>query len=389
MFCPRSCRLIRTCVAVVLVGAFAISHLFAAPATFTGLGDLPHYDFESYATDVSADGSIVVGNSNGPYRWTRESGMIALPAMLSEARAITADGSKIIGSGYRGVDLDGPSEVITSWTEATGVVDLYVDYFWRYQFFASDVSADGQVVVGTNGSFDTPSAFQWFPTGLLNLGSTLDWGVESYAPAVSADGSVVVVSTGGSAARPENQPRSYVWTEATGLIDLGLASGFMGAHQATDITPDGRIIVGWRSTGIGSELFRWSEETGMVGIIDSSGQPTAVSSDGDTIVGSTYKHIYLESEYRWKVVQEAFVWTPHGGMENLQKKLISSGATGLDGWQLSEPTAISADGRTIVGNGINPFGQREAWIATLPVPEPSTVLLLLAATTGFCPRMFR
>jgi len=46
----------------------------------------------------------------------------------------------------------------------------------------------------------------------------------------------------------------------------------------------------------------------------------------------------------------------------------------VDGWTLTEVADISADGRTVVGMGINPAGQEEAWMAT--VPEPSTLVLL-------------
>jgi hypothetical protein len=51
-------------------------------------------------------------------------------------------------------------------------------------------------------------------------------------------------------------------------------------------------------------------------------------------------------------------------------------AYGLDltGWTLTSCTAVSGDGMTIVGNGTNPQGNREAWIAT--IPEPTTILLL-------------
>jgi len=41
---------------------------------------------------------------------------------------------------------------------------------------------------------------------------------------------------------------------------------------------------------------------------------------------------------------------------------------------LTEATAISDDGRVIIGNGINPDGNFEAWRAVL-VPEPSAALL--------------
>ena len=80
---------------------------------------------------------------------------------------------------------------------------------------------------------------------------------------------------------------------------------------------------------------------------------------------------------RW--AREAFLWTSDGGMQNLRELLIAGGATGLTGWRLTQASAISADGRTIVGSGRNPAGNPEAWAAT--IPEPST--LTLAALSSF------
>ena len=56
-------------------------------------------------------------------------------------------------------------------------------------------------------------------------------------------------------------------------------------------------------------------------------------------------------------------------MQNLRDLLIANGATGLDGWILTEALSISADGQTLVGNGVNPLGQTEAWLATLTIDE--------------------
>ena len=47
----------------------------------------------------------------------------------------------------------------------------------------------------------------------------------------------------------------------------------------------------------------------------------------------------------------------------------------LTGWDLETAMAISYDGLTFVGYGVNPYGCEEAWVAT--VPEPATLLLLV------------
>jgi hypothetical protein len=54
----------------------------------------------------------------------------------------------------------------------------------------------------------------------------------------------------------------------------------------------------------------------------------------------------------------------------------------LDGWMLYNPTGISSDGRTIVGYGLNPFNQTEAWIAVIPEPTALPLLPLLSLSLG-------
>ena len=52
----------------------------------------------------------------------------------------------------------------------------------------------------------------------------------------------------------------------------------------------------------------------------------------------------------------------------------------LGGWKLTDATGISADGQVIVGDGISPDGQTEAWMAI--VPEPGTALLVALGSLG-------
>ena len=68
-------------------------------------------------------------------------------------------------------------------------------------------------------------------------------------------------------------------------------------------------------------------------------------------------------------------------MRSLREVLIDL-AVGpvLSGWTLLAATGVSDNGVTIVGHGINPSGESEAWIAV--VPEPSTALLLGLGIAG-------
>ena len=83
---------------------------------------------------------------------------------------------------------------------------------------------------------------------------------------------------------------------------------------------------------------------------------------------------------------EAFVWDAINGMQSVRVLLADSGID-LTGWQLQMSTGISADGRTIAGQGINPSGLNESWIAT--IPEPSTALLLGIGLTGLAAKRRR
>ena len=104
---------------------------------------------------------------------------------------------------------------------------------------------------------------------------------------------------------------------------------------------------------------------------------SGVSADGSVIVGGS------TSASGW----EAFLWTSGGGMQSLRDLLIAGGVTGLTDWSSLGATGVSADGRTIVGGGINPSGNHEGWIAT--IPEPSSLALALVGLTALVGRQQR
>ena len=104
-----------------------------------------------------------------------------------------------------------------------------------------------------------------------------------------------------------------------------------------------------------------------------SGHASGVSADGSVVVG-----VGASSSGG-----EAFVWDETNGMRALIQILADQGID-MTGWNLKGATGISADGLTIVGSGINPLGNYEAWIAT--IPEPGTATLLALGIAGIAAR---
>jgi uncharacterized membrane protein len=134
------------------------------------------------------------------------------------------------------------------------------------------------------------------------------------------------------------------------------------------------VTVGFSSSGRASngEAVRW-DASGIHPLTDSPGPFTSVangiSGNGSIIVGR---------ESFSSTLDEAFVWDPLGGLQNLRLYLTARGVD-LTGWHLNEATAISEDGSTVVGFGTDPAGNAEGWVAVLP--EPACPLAMAALAT--------
>ena len=295
-----------------------------------GLGDLPGGPFMSDASDVSGDGTTVVGRSASSsqagsyeaFRWTAPGPMMGLgdfgaPTPRSRAQAVSHDGSVVVGFGHAGHAFDRKP---FAWTATGGMVQL------------ED------------------------PAGVMTHGQAFD---------VSADGAVVVGV--GSGKTEPNQP--FRWTAATGMVSLGDVPGGISYAIAWAISADGSTIVGSARTAFDSrdEMFLWRDDTGFVLPDTLHGEQfgsTAfdVSADGTIAVGYG--------------VSGAMIWDAEHGMRALRDVLVGDHGLDLTGWSLGAAWGISDDGTTITGTGQNPAGNSEAWIALVPrtataVAEPA------------------
>jgi probable HAF family extracellular repeat protein len=334
--------------AAVLMSTVWCGEADAAESFFMGLGDFPGGAFDSRAYGVSADGAVVAGTGTGAsgneaFRWTRETGMLSLGEATS-ASDVSADGSVVVGQ---------VGSQAFRWTHETGIVGL--GDFPRGPFYslANAVSADGSIVVGrgatdfcTRGCRNIFPPFRWTQaSGMtrVNMGTAID---------ISGDGSVIV---GGSS-------QASSWTQAGGAVGLGdLPDGTLNSHSF-GVSADGSVIVGQGNSAAGAEAFRWTQDDGMVGLGILPGFDFSlaqdVSADGSIVVGS----VGFDVTYAG-----AFIWDATHGTRNLHDVLINEVGLGasLIGWNLDYASAISGDGRVIVGYGTNPNGEREAWIARI------------------------
>ena len=101
--------------------------------------------------------------------------------------------------------------------------------------------------------------------------------------------------------------------------------------------------------------------------------PTGFSSDA---YGVSADGLLVVGEDQTASGSEAFIWDPNNGMRSLKWVLETEyGLTAeLEGWTLQSARDVSENGLVIVGYGINPDGEPQAWIVT--IPEPSTLMLL-------------
>jgi probable HAF family extracellular repeat protein len=154
-------------------------------------------------------------------------------------------------------------------------------------------------------------------------------------------GSVVEISGDGRTVVGTSQGRPARWTSSDGVVPLADVPG-----GAFGVSFDGSVIVGGRGAEL-REAFRWTADEGIVGLGDlpGDGPPASdalgVSADGTVIAG--------QSSRRWPIVR-AFRWTAATGLVDL------GNLPGGDGF--SAATAVSADGRVVVGGSRSATGEQ-------------------------------
>ena len=390
----------RLCTGGLGFALFAILNLAAArpgeSASFTPV-DVPFNGI------LSGDGSTIAGQlpSGAPFIWDAENGITGLTGFVGagEVRRISSDGSRLVGF----TDHVDPSEnEVYTWdvNEGTRIIRRIPDSVPNFSFLSnldhlSDVSLDGSTVVGAYRPglpADTsrrPFIWDTQENRIDNLRDLVDGTISIRGIRLSEDGSILAAA---------NSQGALLWNttnRATDPAEPIQIPGLLGPDIA--LSADGSTLVGsahFRQGFPGSNDFImgeasiWTAATGLETLPSREEGTTAtlgevafrfggtgmrtvvVSDDGSTVAGRSEQVRNGPSSS-----DTAVVWDDIHGTQALKLRLAMLGID-LDGWQLTEVVDISADGRTLFGNGINPDGVAVGFLAVIPEPGTATLISL-------------
>lgn len=334
------------------------------------------------ATAVSADGVYVAGvairdyRQESAFRWSLAGAEYfnAAPGREIDIAALSADGQVMVGTAcgtngscsFNGRIKDATYSAAVSYQATQGIVPL-VGPLGHDEVYGVDMSNDGKLILlstiddayqyeeepfdglvkepfllsQTDGSLTplgTPNIPRDLPPGRVELPYTRGF-------AISADGSTVVGASSYKHVvvetsfpyRTYNFPteQAVLWSNGSGWIDLGdlardSTAPYYSTERAIDVSGDGKIVIGSVST--------YTRCTGSPGCSNS-----------------------IPYNPSW----EQFIWDEHRGMRDLTQVLQLDYGLDLSDWSFSDVTAISDDGTTLIGNGLQGESSFGAWRAVL------------------------
>lgn len=361
-------------VAFATLATLTPSSFVLAAGTFEGLSGLPGAATRSHALGISSDGTTVVGSAQSTdgklhaVRWSRDGtiqriDLVPPPSAnfdFSEAVAASSDGSLIVCNYWESAFCSTPF-ILRVNENQTQLLQAH-----RCNALAKGVSS--AAVVGdvfSSDAFGLHWSMQNGVTGILDPVAGYD---QTSGVAISNRTGLIV----GSSFGPSGQQATKWQGPGIGVAVDPLEPGIrFRISRFTAISENGLYAVGEVSTDTTNEVlqpFIYDVNNDLLTRLPTppdgpvgrrTAYPTAISGDGFTIVGYFYSVVGPD------FIKEAFIWRDGQGYQVLSTVLTNEYGLNLSGWVLTAANGMSAAAGTIVGEGINPSGQVQAWRAML------------------------
>ena len=284
--------------------------------------------------DIDAGMAVGWCGNEAPRRafaWTEATGVMDLGTLGgTTALAFGTRNRRAVGSSTLSGDL---TENAMAWSLSTGMIDLGSLGGSSMLAYATA----GNVVVGA-GAFESGArAFRWTPsTGLVALPALPE---SNESVAFDVDGNLIAGYSRASV--PGTRP--IVWRTDGTLIDpLGTPIESCGVFVCGDgqstAVRDGLVVGYSRDAAELSRAFAWSEAGGLIdlGMVAGSSESFAFATDEGTVVGQ------LSGPFP-SFTTRAFIWTAAAGMKAITPESVSAVATSINngrvvGWYASGTT---------------------------------------------------
>jgi hypothetical protein len=328
-----------------------------------------------YPTGISADGHTLIGMGLVPplgtsrlgMTWTASAGLNFMPSAGSVYESIptgVSNGGTVIAGYNQALDN---SRTAWVWTAANGYQPIAAPPAGA-SIAVTDISANGQTVVGEYNTGSSSTPFIWTSAGGA---ITLPVSAGS-SPLISADGSTI---TG------EGAPGGYIWTSAGGVRSVNMLPNTYNFSPEV-ISQNGSTILG-QATDYQNNWFMFKYSGGVMSTIPSPAFSSVTyltgldgaSADLSKMVGNWLGQDATTHDR----VTTPWFWSQATGYETIQSYLAASGASPST-YQIQGVSGISADGSLLYGNGLTSDGQPSTWVAL--VPEPSTLFIGVVGLAG-------
>ena len=346
----------------------------AQQATFTPIG-IPTGATSTALSRVSADGSVAAGD-------------IGRPNLLYSGLRWTVQGTQVFDQRVAAMSADGGALLLNDgrahlWTPENGVEDLG----FPPGVTGVAIAGNGTVIWATNG---VGVPYLWTrSSGPQPVTATIGGRPVSYSGVT--DNGMFLVATA-----DKHSPYAVARLTSVSTLEVlpDLAPSGLGSRAT--ITPTGVVFGRSWSTDYHFPACRWTAN-GPAPLVDTTLQlqPVFASLDAQILFTGQSRPFRIAAGQAtqlppppgattWSIVgcsgdgalavgsanrpgfsQDGVLWTESSGAQWLRETLIAGGVN-LDGWGRLGIGAVSRDGTTVVGAGINTQGATEGFVARLP-----------------------